>query len=58
MTIAEAALIPWNTEEFEVAVESLSEAVADGDKAAEPVLAYLLQRNDDSLMGARFGLRA
>ena len=54
MTIDDAKAIPVNTDEFDAAVDLLSEACESGDKNAERVLAFMLQRNDDFLRGKVF----
>ncbi len=58
MTIAEARLIPAHTDEFDAAVEAMSDACEAGDKEAGKVLAFLLQRNDDAIVAKIHGLRA
>jgi len=54
MTIDQITAIEPNTEAFEAAVDLLSDLVADGDKSAEPVLMYALQRNADFIHSAMF----
>ena len=54
MTIDQIKAIEPDTEAFEVAVDLLSDLVADGDKSAEPVLMYALQRNADFIRSAVF----
>jgi hypothetical protein len=53
MTIEEASKIPANTEEFEAAVDLLSDLAEAGDKDAAKVLKYLLMRNDDFCITAK-----
>jgi hypothetical protein len=52
MTIEEAAKIAPNTDEFEAAVDAVSDLAATGDKAAGKVLMFLLQRNNDFIHSA------
>lgn len=53
MTLDQARAIPTSTDEFDAAVDQLSDAAAAGDKDAAKVLLFMLQRNDDAVASRR-----
>lgn len=60
MTLAEALAIPLHTDEFDAAVDLASDACAANpkDREAAAVLMLLLQRNEDGIQSALWGIAA